>query len=89
MAKTKTKPEQVQVEEIKSKVLQKDRKFVKILIGDDNTLASMQIFHVLELIYEKSSQRAKWENFFSKWRPTVLKMEGKHMKDLELEILGK
>lgn len=88
MAKSKKEVVQPQ-EELKSKVLQKDRKFVRLLVGKDNILASLQIYYVLECIYEKSNKRAQWENFYKKWRPTVLKMEGCHMGDLEEEILGK
>lgn len=74
--------------DLKSKVLLKDRQFVQIIVGDD-CLASMPIRCVLEEIYEKSNKRALWENFFKKWRPTVLKMEGCKMEDIRKEILGK
>ncbi len=74
--------------EIKSKVLLKDKKFVTIRIGKENILASMQIQYILEMIYEKTSKRASWDNFFKRWRPTVLKLDGQHIKEIEKEILG-
>jgi hypothetical protein len=82
------KTQQVEQIEIKSKVLERDRKWVKYYIGADNTYSSLQIHYILETAYEKTSKRASWDNFWKKWRPTVLKMEGSHLDELEKVILG-
>lgn len=80
--------QQSELPELKSKVLVKDRKFVRVIYGED-CLASVPIRYVLEELYEKTNKRATWENFFKKWRPTILKMEGSKWSEIEKEVLGK
>ena len=78
---------QLDLPDIKSTVLLKDRKFTRVVFGED-CLASVPIRWVIEELYEKTSKRASYENFFKKWRPTILKMDGAKLSDIEKAVLG-